>query len=157
MHKAEKQVKILHNPLYAQRFLQLCAPTVADMELLRNGENPTRESILRAQQLNPQLMQEVYVIPSTRAMAESDVNHTLNVLDRYLMEHMHWWSEHILRFLSDSEAKTSSRIWQQCGSAPLDYLAEKGILIKIAVPTRLFKNSKLTVEETAYLYLKEEF
>ena len=157
MNKAEKQVKVLHNPLYAQRFLQLCAPVVADMELLRHKENPTRESIIRAQQLNPDLMHEIYVIPSTTAMSESDVSRTLKILDDYLLQHMGWWSKHVLKFLGDGEMKTSSHIWKQCGGMPLEYLAEKGVLIKASMPTHLFKHSKLTVEETAYFYLKEEF
>jgi hypothetical protein len=156
MHKAEKQVKVLDNPLYAQRFLQLCAPVVAEMELIRHGENPNREAIMRAQELNQKLMEEVYSKPSTTAMSKADILHTLKVLDDYLMQHMDWWSKHILRFLSNGEVKSASHIWQHCGGAPLEYLAEKGVIIRATLPVRLFKKSKLTLDEKAYFYSKEE-
>ncbi len=153
MTKAEKWITVFKDPLYSQHFLQMCAGVVANMELLVNNEKPTRESILRAQQLNPDLMNEIYVIPSTTVMSESDVQHTLKVLDDYLMKHMDWWSKHILRFLSDGDVKTCSHIWKNCGWVPLEYLAEKGIIEKVTVSSRIFKKSKLTVEEAAYFYI----
>jgi len=156
MHKAEKQAVVLDNPLYAQRFLQLCAPVVAEMELVRHGENPNREAINRAQELNQNLMQEVYVKPSTMAMTKAEINHTLKVLDDYLMQHMDWWSRHILRFLSDGEIKAVSHIWEHCGSAPVEYLAEKGVIMQATHPVRIFRKSKLTLDEKAYFYIKEE-
>ena len=156
MHKAEKQAVVLDNPLYAQRFLQLCAPIVAEMEMIRHGENPNREAIHRAQELNPKLMQVVYVTPSTTAMNAEDVKHALQMLDEYIMEHMPWWSRHIIRFLSDGEIKPASFIWEQCGSAPVGYLTEKGVIMQATQPVRIFKKSKLTLDEKAYFYLKEE-
>ena len=157
MHKAEKWVTIYDNPLYSQRFLQMAASITADLELIRNRENPTRESILRALELNPKLMNEVYVIPSTTVMTADDVRRTIQILDDYIMEHMEWWSRHILRFLSDGEVKTASHIINQCGYAPLFYLVEKGIIQETTEPSRLFKKSNLTVDEAAYFYIKEDF
>ena len=150
MHKAEKQAVVLNNPLYAQRFLQLCAPIVAEMEMIRHGENPNREAIHRAQELNPKLMQAIYVTPSTTAMITTDVKHTLQVLDEYIIEHMHWWSRHILRFLSDGEIKPASFIWEQCGPVPVGYLTEKGVIMETTHPVRIFMKSKLTLDEKAY-------
>ena len=156
INKAEKHITIIKNPLYAQRFLQLAAATVAEMELIRHRENPNREAILRAQELAPELMHEVFVIPSTTAMSVADVRHTLKILDDYLVQHMDWWSKHIIRFLSDGEVKTCSHIWKQCGGAPLEYLAEKGVIMRALQPVRLFKKSSLTVDEIAYFYVKED-
>ncbi|MDR0948787.1 MAG: nucleotidyltransferase domain-containing protein [Lachnospiraceae bacterium] len=156
MYKAEKQVTVLDNPLYAQRFLQLCAAVVAEMELIRHGENPNREAIIRAQELNPRLMEELYVKPSTTVMSKADVIDTLKRLDDYLMQHIDWWSKHIVRFLSDGEVKTVSHIHQHCGRVPVEYLVEKGVLIQATHPVRLFKNSKLTLDEKAYFYIAKE-
>lgn len=157
IHKAEKQVTVLDNPLYAQRFLQLCAPVVAEMELIRHRENPNREAIIRAQELSPDLMREVYTKPSTIAMSTSDVQYTLRLLDDYLMQHMNWWSKHILRFLCDGEIKAISQIWEHCGSAPLEYLVEKGVIMQATLPLRIFKKGKLTLDEKAYFFIKEEY
>jgi len=157
MNKAEKYITVRNEPLYAQRFLQLCAPIVADMEMLRHKENPSRESILRARQLNPELMHEVFVIPSTTIMTEAEIRHTLKVLDDYLLSHMEWWSKHILHFLGDGEFKTFSHIFKQCvGADSLGYLWDKGVVISSTLPTRLFKNSKVTIDEYAYAYIGEE-
>jgi len=156
MHKAEKHITVMHEPLYAQRFLQLCAATFADMVLLQNKENPNRESILRARQLEPDLMDTVYVKPGTTIMTAEEIRHTLKVIDGYLVHHMPWWSKHIIRFLNDGEPKTYSHISKQCGAMPMEYLAEKGVVMQVTQPIRLFKKSKTTVEEVAYVYIKEE-
>ena len=157
MHKAEKYVTVYDNPLYAQRFLQLCAPNIASMEMIRHRENPTRESVLQAMELNPELMHEVFTIPSTMAMTSDDVQRTLKIMDDYIMEHVEWWSRHILRFLSDGQVKTVSHIVKQCGDAPLEYMVEKGIIEQTTEPHRLFKKSSLTLDEAAYFYIKEDF
>lgn len=156
MHKAEKWISALDDPLYAQRFLHLAAAVVADMELIRHMENPTRESIKRALQLNPELMHEVFTLPSTTAMTREGVRQVLQILDSYLMEHMPWWSKSILRFMEDGEIKKASHILKSCGSVPLEYMAEKGLLLKTTEPSQIFKKSKLTLEEFAYFYVKEE-
>ena len=152
MHKAEKWITVLDDPLYAQRFIQLAAIQAADMELIRHKENPTRESIQRARELNPDLMHEIFVIPSTTAMTADGVRRALKVLDDYLMEHFEWWGKHILRFLSDGEVRTVSHINKSCGSVPLAYMAEKGIITQTTEPSLLFKKSKLTLDEKAYFY-----
>ncbi|MCL1862616.1 MAG: hypothetical protein FWF78_03505 [Defluviitaleaceae bacterium] len=72
MWKAEKHITLINDPLYAQRFLQLSAAIVAEMELIRHRENPNREAIRRAQELSPKLMHELYTIPSTTAMTVED-------------------------------------------------------------------------------------
>jgi len=101
-------------------------------------------------------MDEIYVKPSTTAMTSEEIRYTLKIIDDYLVHHMSWWSEHVIRFLSDGEPKTYSHISKQCGGAPLGYLAEKGVITEITQPIRLFKKSKTTVNEVAYVYIREE-
>ena len=155
MHKAEKHITVMDEPLYAQRFLQLAAASLAEMVLLQHKENPNREAILRARLLEPGLMEDVYVKPSTTTMTAEKIRHTLKIIDDYLMLHMPWWSRHVIRFLSDGEPKTYSHICKQCGATPLEYLAEKGVIMQLTQPARLFKNSKTTLEEVAYVYSRE--
>ena len=54
-----------------------------------------------------------------------------------------------MRALSDGEAK-------KIGWGASSYLEEKGVITRATLPRRLFKNSKLTVDEVAYVYIKEE-
>lgn len=158
MNRAEKWITAFHDPLYSQRFLHSCYIVAADMVLLLHNEEPTRESVLRAMELDPALMKEVYVIPSTTAMTESDIRHTLAVLDNFISEHIPLWSEPILRYLSDGEVRKVSECAKHFGlesiSTQLDYLVSKGILQRVSRPSRIFKHSKLTIEETAYMYIK---
>lgn len=156
MNRAEKWIKIFHDPLYAQHFLQFCCQTVADMELLRYGEEPTRESILRAVELNPGLMHKLYVIPSTTAMTEDEVLSTIKVMDDYLMAHIDEWSKPILNYLSDGEVKTLSNICRSLNisGGAVNYLAVKGFIERVTYSSPIFPKSKLRLEEVAYLYIK---
>ena len=156
--KAEKWITVYGNALYAQRFLHRAYTYAADMVLMRHGEEPTRESVLRAMELEPEFMHEVFVIPTTTAMAVADVKRVLGVIEAYLAEHMDWWSNPILRFLSDGEEKTASHIAKQVGAGyrALDFLARRGIIVRITKPSRIFKKSRLTIDEVAYIYHKEE-
>lgn len=160
MYRAEKWITVFNDTLYSQRFLQKCCTIAADMVLLLNGEEPTRESVLRAMELNPELMRQVYIIPSTTAMPEQDIRRCLEALDGFLRENMEMWSRPIKKLLSDGEAWTVSEMKKFFGmetlSVQLSYLAENGILQRISRSSRVFKNSRLTVEETAYLYIGEE-
>jgi hypothetical protein len=144
--------------MYSQRFLQNCAIIAADMELLLNGEVPSRESVLRAMELNPALMRDVYVIPGTTAMTKCDVRRTLKVLDDYLMRHISYWGKPILKYLSDGEVKRVSEIMKHFGVSDgfpitMSYLASKGFVERVALPSRVFRRSGLTVDEVAYIYL----
>ena len=156
--KAEKWITVYGNALYAQRFLHMAYMQVADMVLLQHGEEPTRESVLRAMDLEPEFMHEVFVVPTTTAMTVADVQRVLGVIEAYLVKHMDWWSKPILRFLSDGEVKTASHIGRQisAGYRALDFLARKGVIARVTKPSRVFKNSKLTIDEVAYIYHKEE-
>ena len=156
VRKADKWISLYNNPLYAQRFLHSCCIYVAEMELLVHREVPKREAILRAQELNPALMHELYVIPLTTAMTVADVRRAFGVIDDFLTLHMPWWSAPVLRFLGDGEIKTISQISRQCGSCDIDYLVRKGIVGRAALPSRVFKRSALTVEEAAYYLIEGE-
>ena len=156
--KAEKWITLYGNALYAQRFLHMAYMQAADLVLMQHGEEPTRESVLRAMELEPEFMHEVFVVPTTTAMTVTDVQRVLGVIEAYLVEHMDWWSKPILRFLSDGEEKTASHIGKQVGAGyrALDFLARRGIITRITKPSRVFKKSKLTIDEVAYIYHKEE-
>ncbi|MCL2498409.1 MAG: nucleotidyltransferase domain-containing protein [Symbiobacteriaceae bacterium] len=155
MHRVEKWVTIYGDLLYAQRFLQWCCTEVAHMVLLQHGETPTRESIRRALELEPLLMQELYIIPSTTFMSKEELLHSLQIINDYLTLHQKWWSSPILQLLSDGEIKTESHIckYLRIPSGMLGWLAEKGVIDRLVEPSRLFKKSKTVVEEIAYVFV----
>ena len=153
-YRAEKWITVFDDPLYAQRFVRDCGMTVGDMVVLAHGEIPTRESVLRAMELEPALMQAVYVMPSTMAMTAADVRRTLQVMDDFLMAHIDFWSKPVMKFLSDGEERKLSHIVRHfsVGDAfPLNYLTEKGLIERFTMPSKVFKSSKLMIEEVAYI------
>ena len=63
MKKAEKWVKVFHDPLYAQHFLQWCATSASEILILLSGEEPDRECLLRAAELYPEKMKRIFELP----------------------------------------------------------------------------------------------
>lgn len=160
MIRAEKWVRVFHDPLYAQRFLAAAALNMADMILLVHGEDPNRESLLRAMELEPETMRPLYEGPYCGPMTEQDVLDAVALCDAFLMRHMDWWSAPILRCLSDGAPLRVSQCIKALGVAnlfyPLSYLAQKGVLTRVTQPARVFKHSKTLLEEVAYLWVREE-
>jgi len=152
MHRCEKWLTVYEDNLYAQRFLQHCCSEVAHMILLRSQELPTRESILRASELEPELMHRLYVIPSTTRMTKPELMDALQLIDDYLHLHLEWWSQPILQFLGDGEVKTFSHIinYLRIDGSILNWLAEREIIHRVSEQSSLFKKSRVTVEEIAY-------
>ena len=158
MHRANKWITVLDDTLYAQQFLQRAGLRIAESIMLLYGEHPDRESKPRAMELNPAIMEEVYVKPSTMAMTKKEIAQAIQVIDDFIMEHMPIWSKSLLTYLGNDESKTA----QQCNDYfgfeldILGYMVRKGILEMAPQSTRIFKNSKLTLEEPAYMYIKKE-
>jgi len=158
MNRAKKWITALDDLLYAQYFLQRASLGVAEIVMLLHGEHPDRESKPRAMELDPALMQEVYVKPSTMAMTREEIAHTLQVMDDFIMEHVDIWSKPILTFLADGESKTANQFNAYFGFEVdlLNYMVSKGIIERVPRATKIFKNSKLMLEEPAYVYINKE-
>ncbi len=159
MIRAEKWVTVFDDPLYAQRFLAVCAMHMADMILLRHGEDPNRESLLRAMELEPDVMRPVYVEPYTSRMTSDGVRRVIALCDAFLTAHIGWWSAPITRYLADGEPKRVSQCIRHFGVAnmfyPLSYLAQKGVILRVTQPARVFRHSRFTLEEVAYMAVQE--
>jgi len=158
MHRAKKWITALDDPLYAQQFLQRACLWAAEIVMLLHGEHPDRESKPRAMELNPTLMREIYVKPSTSIMMKEEISHTLQVMDNFIMEHVSVWSKPILTFLADGESKTANQFNAYFGFEVeiMSYMVSKGIIERVPRTTKIFKNSKLTLEEPAYVYTHKE-
>jgi len=158
MERANKWITTLDDTLYAQQFLQRISLPVAEIIMLLNGEHPDRESKLRAMELNAGIMEEVYVKPGTTVMTKEEITGTLQILDDFIMEYMPLWSKPLIAYLSDEEGKTAQQCHEYFGFEldVLGYMVKKGIIEKRARLTRIFRNSKLTLEEPAYVYIQKE-
>ena len=153
MNRAGKWITALDDTLYAQYFIQRTRILIAEIVLLLNGEHPNRESCPRATELNPAIMQEVYVKAGTTAMTKEEIADTLQVLDAYITELMPLWSKPLLTYLGDGESKTEADCNAYFGF-PVEvwgYLVSKGVVQKVPRAAKVFRNSKLMLEEPAYI------
>lgn len=160
MNRAEKWVTVFRDPLYAQRFLSACAMYMGELIVLLHGEDPNREAILRAMELEPEVMGPVYQRPYSGRMTCEEVLDVVRHCDDFLMAHVQWWSAPLLRYLEDGQPRRVSQFIRHFGVSgmfgPLAYLAQKGVLVRVTQPARVFKHSRFTLEEVSYMYIKEE-
>lgn len=157
--KSEKWLKVKKDLLYAQYYLLKAAEVIAKMELVINGEIPIRESIQKVMEFNPELMKPFYEVPMSHLMTETEIEEGIKKIDAFLEGHLDIISKPVLDLLKDGEMKTVSMIAAFYNLEPsyiieaLDYLFEKGVIVKVSQTIRLTPKGKLAVEEIGYLYI----
>lgn len=154
LNRAEKWVTVFKDMTYAQHFLQWSAVALSEIVLLMNGEEPDRESILRASELMPELMEQVYLKTCTTKMDEKEIRKTIKCHKDYLESILPELAKPVLRYLSDHEVRTGTDCELYFGPyivTALELMAEHGYIERVTLPRRLFKHTDLTVEEIAFM------
>lgn len=163
LHKSEKWLRVKNDAKYSQYYILKAAGVIASMEVVSKGEIPTREAILRAREINPDLMKILYDDPLSKSLSKEQLIMVINKIDEYLLSHMDAISSPVIQFMSDGEVKTLSVLAQHFNMEPhfivgiFDYLSEKGILERLSETMRITPKSKLAVEEVAYVYVGNMF
>lgn len=163
LHKSEKWQRVKNDTKYSQYYVLKAAGVVASMEVVSKGETPTREAILRAREISPELMKILYDDPLSKSLSREQLMMVLNKIDEYLLGHIDAISSPVIQFMSDGEVKTLSVLAQHFNMEPhfivgiFDYLSEKGILERLSETMRITPKSKLAVEEVAYVYVGNMF
>ena len=145
--------------MYAQYYLLKAAEVIARIEVSLNGEPPTREAILKAVTLNPELMAPYYQEAMTHHYSEEEISKAIEGIDQYLVQNLDTIAKPVLRYMSDQEIKTVTLITKHFSIEShfivgiFDYLAEKGIIAKVSQTIRITPKSKLAVEEMGYIYI----
>lgn len=161
LHKAQKWLTVRQDRRYAQYFFLKAAEVVADLELCVRGIPTSRSAIQKALALNPQVMHTFYEVPLARQMSEVELAEGLRQLDAYIEGKMELFKRPVIKYLSDQETKTVGMIAEQLRVNDgfiievLNYLAEKGVIEKVAQPVKLTPKSRLAVEEIGFLYIPE--
>ncbi|HAN20069.1 MAG: nucleotidyltransferase [Clostridiales bacterium GWF2_36_10] len=159
MNKAEKWIKIKNDLTYSRLYILKAADVIAQMEICKNLEIPTREAILQAEKLNPELINKFYQIPISGPLSKDELYKLINEIDKYLMDNI----EPILNVVNDSmgdgEIKTVTQIsnYYKCPSHFIinifEYLYEKGFIEKLSQTIRITPKSKMAVEEIAFILI----
>lgn len=158
--KILKWISVKEDPLYAQYYILKAAEAISRIELCVSGEIPTREAILRANLVNPGLMEDFYSKAMSHHYSKQEVMEVHNKIEQYMEQHLDIIKKPILKYMSDQEVKTVTMItkfFKADGhfiAGLLEYLADKGVIVKLSQTIKITPKSKLAVEEIAYQYIK---
>ena len=157
MDKIEKWLVVLKDPEYAKYYVLLAADVVARIEVVSTGKIPTREAILQAKALNPELMDAFYTKPMSAVMGDDEIRALLAQMHEYVADHIDAILSVAEDFFGDGEMKTGTMISKRFLSNMhymhpiLDYLSDKGYLSKVSQTIRITPKSKPAVEEVAFI------
>ena len=163
--KAEKWFHAKKDYDYCFLWIMKCVDALASMELLLNGEVPTREVIQRALVLNPTLFRSVYTDLIHGDPAPATLETALTGINRFLRENADIVFQPILTYLRDEgELRSISDILHYFArtynltsvDTACEWLADEGFLEKLATPVRLTGKSRVDVEEAAYYFSGEQ-
>lgn len=161
LHKAEKWLKIRNDLTYSRLYLLKAAETIAQMEVCRHLQIPTREAILQAEKINPALIEKFYHKPMKGHLSKEELYELLEGIDAFLIENIEPVMNVVKECMGDGEIKTVTQLTKYYKSDShfiiniFEYLHEKGYLEKLSQTIRITPNSRLAVEEIAFLMPKD--
>ena len=161
LEKAEKWLHVKRDTDYCFVWLLNAVSNLARIEVTLHGEAPRREVLDRALALNPVFFEVAYTGFVNGPRDEATLQQQLERIEAYLMERAEQVFAPLLDYLADAgDPRTLSDI--NAHFAPklphaeffliCDWLAEQGILEKMAAPLRLTRKSQVIVEEAAFYY-----
>ena len=157
---AEKQFYVNRDVITCFLTLLNVVQGLARIEVLLNDEIPTREVIQPALLYNPDFFNHVYTELINCEKNEAVFQDTLDAVNAYLDERRFIFQP-VLDYLTEEKAPRSNTEIDEHFKASFDegslalvcqWLAWKGIIQQIAVPTKLTVKSQVSVEEPAYYY-----
>lgn len=159
--KCLKWLTVKQDALYAQYYLLKAAEVIARIEVCLKGEIPSREAILRASTLNPNLIAPYYEEAMSHHYSIIEILNAIHGMQEYLDQHLDIIKKPVLEYMSDQEIKTVTMLTKYFRTDShfiigiFDYLADKGVIMKISQTIRITPKSKMAVEEIAYQWIPE--
>jgi len=157
MEKIEKWLLVKKDAEYARYYALKAADVIANIEVCSKLIPPTREAILEAAELNPELMETFYKKPMSAPMTEAEIYELLKKMEGYVHTHMDAIISVANEFFGDGEIKTGTQIARHFNSDMhylhpiLDFLCDRDYLVKISQPMRLTPKGRMNVEESAFI------
>jgi hypothetical protein len=161
LEKAEKWLYARQDPDYCFVWLLQAVSGLARLEVTLQGEAPRREVLDRALAHNPAFFQVAYTGFVRGPKDRDSLQRQMERIDAYLLERAECIFAPLLdylaeegepRSLSEINAHFATRLPHVELFLVCDWLAEKGILDRMAAPLHLTRKSQVTVEEVAFYY-----
>jgi hypothetical protein len=148
---------------YTALWIVNAATPLARMEVIARGLLADREVIPQALRLNPAFFAAIYTDLFNAPKTREGVQAALDAIDRYLAERAPAVFAALVGHLREvGEARSCTEIENHFQrtfgvagvSAACEYLADRGLIGRAAVTTRLTKRSTVDVQELAFVYLE---
>jgi predicted nucleotidyltransferase len=158
IYKTRKWINVIDDLEYARYYaINNGAREIACMEVTSSFMAPTREAILQAAKINPGLMEKFFYKPMRGPMTKEELERYADDMDGYLAGHFDALARIADDCFGDGDMKTGTQISRFYGGGMhgldslMNYLCEKGYLIRVSQTIRLTPKSRPLVEETAYI------
>ncbi|MGO4185160.1 nucleotidyltransferase domain-containing protein [Paenibacillus sp. TAF43_2] len=166
LSKSEKWLYVKQDAAYSAFWLIKMVDVLAQIEVLLHAEVPMREAVQQALVHHPDFFTKVYTELVCEQVTEQKVRAAIELVNHYLDERAELLFQPVLAYLkeegdvrtvTDIVMKFSTVIDMDAGSiaTACDWLAEKGLLMKLESERKATPKSRIMLLEPAYLY--EEF
>lgn len=159
--KAEKWLVVKGDVTYSSLWIMYTINDLAAIEVVRQGETPGREAIAQALRHNPAFFRAIYSDFISAPKDAASVRAVIDLIHAYLDEHARELFRPILDYLQEAGgSRTVTELNEHFAhyaqveglTSAYEWLADKGIIRKVAAPLRLTVKSKVYVDEAAYYY-----
>lgn len=168
IHDVKKALISHRDPLSAFIWMMFLVMCLAELEVVSRKEIITREVVLQAMRLNPQVFEKLFIGCINGEKDIPGIEEHLVLAEGYLAERIDILFAPLLRFLAehgtavgatDISRQFAPRLLLKSGDFRLigacEWLVERGILQKVCAPVKLTMRSRVTVDEPAYIYSGE--
>lgn len=161
LDKVHKWLEVKKDLDYCFLWLLLTVNQMARVEVVLNGEAPSREALDQAMQYNPEFFKAVYTDVIHEPINETALRKALARIEDYLDAHTEALFKPVLDFLSAYQGPcTASELNDQFRKKVqgetlgyiYEWLARKGIIHKLSSSILLTRKSQISLEEAAYYY-----
>jgi phage gp36-like protein len=164
LYKAHKFLQTRGDLDYTALWILHAAAPLARMEILGRRLLADREVIPQAMQLNPELFKIVYTDILNTKKTQKAVEKALATIDGYLAERAERLFAPVLEYLREiGEARSCTEIEDYFKrnfsidgvTTVCEYLADQGLIGKVATPIQITKRSNIVMQELAFVHMGE--
>jgi len=163
MAKVEKWLYVKRDPTYSALWLLKSVDVLAQIEVLLHGDIPMRESVQQALTYNPILFHKVYTEMIDGAVTKQKLDQAITAIKSYMDERAEQLFPILLTYLKEeADVRTVTDISEKLRvvidfdtasiTTACDWLAERGLLMKMELEIKVTPKSRHSLLEPAYLF-----
>lgn len=159
--KAQKWIKVKGDIDYSFLWIMRCLDSMASIEVVWRNEIPSREVILQAIALNPDLFAPLYSGLIHGEKTRDVIETAVQTIEDYVVERVPTLFRSLLDYLAEAGGVRStteidhyfSTHYGLFGAASTcEWLADMRLIDRVSVPVRLAERSRVDFDEAAYYY-----